>query len=206
MEDVLELYATPPEPKRPLVCLDEKSVQLLMDLRPPRPVGPEHPRRVDYTYKRNGTRNLFMFFAPGTGWRHVQVTAQRTKLDFAHCLKELVDVHFPEAEVIRLVVDNLNTHTPAVLYEAFEPAEAQRILSHLEFHYTPKHGSWLNMAEIEIAMLAKQCLDRRLPDEVRLAAEVGAWAAWRNEQRATVTWQFTTLDARTKLKHLYPHN
>lgn len=204
MEDVLELYAEPYDPKRPLVCLDEKSVQLLMELRPPQPLQVGHPRRFDYTYKRNGTRNLFVFFQPGTRWRHVQVTAQRTKLDFAQCLKELVDVHFPEAEVIRLVVDNLNTHTPAVLYEAFEPSEARRILAHLEFHYTPKHGSWLNMAEIEIAMLSKQCLNRRLPDEAHLREEVAAWEAWRNRQRAAVQWQFTTVDARTKLKHLYP--
>ncbi len=204
MEDVLDLYAAPPDPKRPLVCLDEKSVQLLMELRPPQPLRPGQPQRIDYTYKRNGTRNLFIFLAPGTGWRHVKVTAQRTKLDFAQCLKELVDVHFPDTEVIRLVVDNLNTHTPAVLYEAFEPTEARRILSRLEFHYTPKHGSWLNMAEIEIAMLSKQCLDRRLPDEEPLRQEVTAWQEWRNAQRATVQWQFTTADARTKLKHLYP--
>ncbi len=204
MEDVLDLYAAPSAPNRPTVCLDEKSVQLLMELRPPQPLRPGQPRRIDYTYKRNGTRNLFIFLAPGTGWRHVKVTAQRTKLDFAQCLKELVDVHFPEADVIRLVMDNLNTHTPAVLYEAFDPSEARRLLARLEFHYTPKHGSWLNMAEIEIAMLSKQCLDRRLPDEAQLRTEVAVWQDRRNAQQATVHWQFTTADARTKLKHLYP--
>ncbi len=206
MEEVLDLYAEPYDPAYPVVCVDEKSVQLLRETHPPLPMTPAHPRRYDYTYQRNGTRNLFVFFQPGTGWRHVQVTAQRTKLDFAQCLKELVDVYFPTAERIRLVVDNLNTHTPAVLYEAFPPAEAQRLLSRLEFHYTPKHGSWLNMAEIEIAILSKQCLGRRLPDDERLQQEVAAWETKQNAQQATVHWQFTTTDARTKLKHLYPTN
>ncbi len=206
MEDVLDLYAEPYDPKRPVVCVDEKSVQLLLEPRPPIPMRLGAPRRFDYTYQRNGTRNLFIGWQPLRGWRHVKVTAQRTKLDFAQYLKELVDLHFPDAERIRLVVDNLNTHTPAVLYEAFEPAEAKRILSRLEFHYTPKHGSWLNMAEIEIAILGKQCLNRRLGDEARLQQEAAAWAESRNAQRATVQWQFTTTDARRKLKHLYPTN
>ncbi len=206
MEDVLDLYAEPYDPAHPQVCIDEKSVQLLRETRLPLRMTTEHPRRHDYTYQRNGTRNLFIFFQPGRGWRHVKLTAQRTKLDFAQCLKELVDVHFPTAERIRLVVDNLNTHTAAVLYEAFPPAEAKRILARLEFHYTPKHGSWLNRAEIEIAILRRQCLRRRLPDEERLQREIAGWEADRNATQATVHWQFTTTDARIKLKHLYPTN
>ena len=204
MEDVLDLYAEPYAPKRPLVCLDEKSIQLIAETRKPLPMEPGQPERFDYEYRRNGTRNLFVFFQPLAGWRHVKVTERRTKIDFAHCMKELVDVYFPEAEVIRVVQDNLNTHTPATLYEAFEPAEAKRILERLEFHYTPKHGSWLNMVEIEIATLKKQCLDRRIPDEDTLRHEIAAWEAPRNKRRATVDWRFTTADARIKLKRLYP--
>lgn len=204
MEDVLDLYAEPYDPKRPLVCFDEKSIQLIAETRKPLPMEPGQPERFDYEYRRNGTRNLFVFFQPLAGWRHVKVTEHRTKIDFAHCMKDLIDVYFPEAELIRVVQDNLNTHRPAALYEAFKPAEAKRILDRLDFHYTPKHGSWLNMVEIEIAILKKQCLDRRIPDEGTLRREIAAWEAPRNERRATVDWRFTTADARVKLKRLYP--
>lgn len=204
MEDVLDLYAEPYDPKKPLVCFDEKGVQLIAETRKPLPMEPGQPERFDYEYRRNGTRNLFVFFQPLAGWRHVKETEHRTKIDFAHCMKDLVKVYFPEAEVTRVVLDNLNTHSPAALYEAFEPAEAKRILDRLEFHYTPKHGSWLNMVEIEIAIVEKQCLDRRIPDGDTLRRETAAWEAPRNERRATVDWCFTTADARIKLKRLYP--
>ncbi len=204
MEDVLDVYARPYDPRRPQVCFDEHSVQLIEETRLPLPAKPGQPERYDYEYKRNGTRNLFMFFEPLGGWRHVKVTERRTKLDFAACMRELVDEHFPDADKIVLVLDNLNTHTPASLYEAFEPAEAKRILDRLEIHYTPKHGSWLDMAEIEIGVLIEQCLDDRIPDEATLCREIAAWQQARNGQRATVNWQFTTTDARTKLKRLYP--
>jgi hypothetical protein len=204
MEDVLDLYAKPYDPKRPWVCFDEKMVQLIIETRHPLPMKPGKPERFDYEYKRNGTRNLFVFFQPLAGWRHVKVTERRTKIDFAHCMQYLVDVLFPEALVIGVVQDNLNTHTPAALYEAFEPEEAKRILDRLEFHYTPKHGSWLNMVEIEIGILSNQCLDDRIPDEDTLRCEITAWEASRNEQRATVDWRFTSSDARLKLKRLYP--
>ncbi len=205
MEDVLDLYAKPYDPKRPVVCFDEKMVPLIAETRRPLPMEPGQPERYDYEYRRNGTCNLFVFFQPLAGWRHVKVTERRTKVDFAHCMRYLVDELLPEAEVIRLVVDNLNTHTPAALYEAFVPAEAKRILDRLEFHYTPKHGSWLNMVEIEIGILSEQCLDRRIPDKDTLRREVAAWEASRNEQQATVNWRFSTLDARVKLKRLYPN-
>jgi len=204
MEDILDLYAEPYDPERPLVCFDEKSIQLIAETRKVLPMEPGQPERFDYEYKRNGTRNLFLFFQPLAGWRHVKVTEHRTKIDFAQCMKDLVEVYFPEAEVTRVVLDNLNTHSPAALYEAFEPAEAKRILNRLEFHYTPKHGSWLNMVEIEIAILEKQCLDRRIAAEDTLRREAAAWEAPRNEQQATVDWRFTTADARVKLKSLYP--
>ena len=204
MEDVLDVYAAPYDPKRPQVCFDEHPVQLIAEKRCPLPPKPGHPERFDYEYKRNGTRNLFVFFQPLMGWRHVQVTQQRTKLDFAHWMRYLVDDVFPEADTVVLVLDNLNTHTPAALYEAFEPAEAKRILDRLEFHYTPKHGSWLNMVEIEIGVLGEQCLAGRIPDEETLCSEIAAWELARNEQRATINWQFTSLDARNKLKRLYP--
>ena len=204
MEDVLDVYARPYDPQRPQVCFDEHSVQLIEETRLPLPAKPGQPERYDYEYKRNGTRNLFMFFEPLGGWRHVKVTERRTKLDFAACMRELVDEHFPDADKIVLVLDNLNTHTPASLYEAFEPAEAKRILDRLEIHYTPKHGSWLDMAEIEIGVLIEQCLDDRVPDEATLSREIAAWQRARNGQHATVNWQFTTTDARTKLKRLYP--
>ena len=205
MEDVLDLYAEPYDPKRPVVCFDEKLVQLILETRTPLPAKPGRPERFDYEYRRNGTRNLFVFFQPLAGWRHVRVTERRTKVDFAHCMRYLVDDLFPDAQLIRLVTDNLNTHSPAALYEAFEPAEAKRILDRLEFHYTPKHGSWLNMVEIEISVLTEQCLDDRIPDEETLRRGIAAWEAQRNEQQATVHWRFSTSDARVKLKRLYPN-
>jgi len=204
MEDVLDLYAEAEDPRRPRVCFDECPHQLIGEVRPGLPVQPGRPARFDYEYRRAGTCNLFMFVRPHTGWRHVKVTERRTGPDFAQCMKELVDVHFPEAEVIRVVLDNLNTHTPATLYQVFEPAEARRLVRKLEFHHTPKHGSWLNMAEIELAILSRQCLDRRLPDLETLRAEVTAWQTDRNTAGATVNWRFRAADARIKLKRLYP--
>lgn len=204
MEDLLELYAAPYDPKRPQVCFDEHLVQLIAEKRSPLPAKPGQPERFDYEYKRNGTRNLFVFFQPLTGWRHIKVTHQRTKIDYAHCMRYLVDDLFPEADKVVLVSDNLNTHTPASLYEAFEPTEAKRILDRLEFHYTPKHGSWLNMVEIEIGVLVEQCLDDRIPDEETLSRQITAWETARNEQHATINWRFTSIDARNKLKRLYP--
>ena len=205
MEDVLDVYARPYDPKRPQVCFDEKSTQLIAETRRPLPGKPGQPERFDYEYHRKGTANLFVFFQPLAGWRHAEVTDQRTKIDFAACMRYLVDEVFPEAESIVVVLDNLNTHTPASLYEAFEPAEAKRILDRLEFHYTPKHGSWLNMVEIEIGVLCEQCLDRRIPDRDTLESETAAWESCRNERGATVNWQFSTADARVKLKRLYPN-
>jgi hypothetical protein len=204
MEDVLDLYAEAEDPLRPRVCFDECPYQLLSETRLPLPVQPGRARRYDYEYRREGTCNLFMFVQPHTGWRFVKVTDRRTKLDFAQCMKDLVDVHFPEAEVIRVVLDQLNTHTPAALYEAFEPAEARRIIRKLAFHYTPKHGSWLNMAEIELSVLADQCLHRRLPDMETVRCEVSAWQARRNAEQAQIHWRFTAEDARVKVKRLYP--
>jgi len=204
MEDVLDLYAEPTDPQRPLVCFDECPYQLISETRQVVPAKPGQRERYDYEYKREGTRNLFMFFAPGHGWRHVKVTDRRTTPDFAHCMKDLVDIHFPDAEVIQVVLDNLNTHTLAALYEAFEPAEARRIVRKLEFRYTPKHGSWLNMAEVEFAILSRQCLGRRIPSDEILQHEIAAWEAARNENQATVNWRFTTPDARVKLERIYP--
>ena len=204
MEDLLDLYAEPYDPVRPVVCFDETSKQLLSEVHPPLPMEPGKPGRVDYEYRREGTANLFLSFEPLAGWRHVEVTEQRTKVDFARQMKALVDVHYPEAEVIRLVCDNLNTHSPASLYEAFPPEEARRITQKLEFHYTPKHGSWLNMAEIEFSLLSRQCLDRRIPDDPALKAEVGAWEGDRNQAKAKINWMFRVEDARTNLKRLYP--
>ena len=204
MEDILDLYGRPYDPKRPLVCFDEHLVQLISEKRTPLPPTSEYPERYDYEYQRNGTRNLFLFFQPLAGWRHVSVTEHRTKVDFAHGMQYLVDELFPDADKIVLVLDNLNTHGPVALYETFEPAEAKRILDRLEFHYTPKHGSWLNMVEIEIGVLCQQCLDDRIPDEDTLRHEIAAWKAERNAQQATVNWQFTSIDARNKLKRLYP--
>lgn len=205
MEDVLDVYARAYDSKRPQVCFDEKSVQLIAETRQGLPSKPGQPERFDYEYQRNGTANLFVFFQPLAGWRHVRVTDRRTKLDFADCMRDLVDVLLPEAEAVVIVLDNLNTHSPASLYEAFEPAEAKRILDRLEFHYTPKHGSWLNMVEIEIGVLSQQCLDRHIPDKDILAFEIEAWERARNEQMATVNWQFSAADARLKLKRLYPN-
>ena len=204
MEDVLDVYAAPYDPQRPQVCFDEHPVQLIAEKRRPLPAKSGCPERYDYEYKRNGTRNLFVFFQPLGGWRHVEVTQRRTKVDFARCMRYLVDDVFPEADKVVIVLDNLNTHTPAALYELFEPAEAKRILNRLEFHYTPKHGSWLDMAEIEIGVLCEQCLADRIPDAQTLRREVAAWEKSRNDQRATVNWQFTSIDARNKLKRLYP--
>jgi hypothetical protein len=204
MEEVLDLYATPRDPKRPKVNFDESNKQLIKETRTPLPAQPGQLARYDYEYERNGTRNLFLFVEPQAGWRHVEVTARRTKLDFAHQMKWLVDERYHAAEVIELTLDNLNTHKPASLYEAFEPAEARRILRKINFHYTPKHGSWLNMAEIELSILQRQCLDRRLPDELTLKQEIASWEKRRNEQIATIDWRFSLDNARTKLKRLYP--
>jgi hypothetical protein len=204
MEDVLEVYHRPDDPKRPQVCLDEASKQLLGETREPLGLLPGLPRRQDYEYERNGTSNLFMLFNPLSGRRRVKVTARRTKIDLAEMLREIVDVDYPEAEIVVLVMDNLNTHTLGALYEAFEPAEALRIARRLEIHHTPKHGSWLNMAEIELSVLARQCLGQRIPDAATLAAEVAAWERRRNEAGARTEWRFTTGEARIKLKHLYP--
>src|SRR5215218_1670732 len=204
MEDILEVYTRPYEERFPQVCLEEKSKQLVGEVREPLALCPGHPTRYDYEYERNGTANLFIVSEPLAGWRHISVTQRRTKIDWAHCIKELVDLHYPYAEKIVLVLDNLNTHTPAALYEAFAPSEARRLLERLEIHYTPKHGSWLNMAEIELSVLARQCLDRRIPDQQTLAEEVGAWEAERNAYESSIDWRFSTQEARIKLKHLYP--
>ena len=204
MEDVLDLYAEPYDARCPKVNFDEKSVQVVAETRPALLVQPGHPGRVDYEYQRKGTANLFVLCEPQAGWRHVVVTERRTKQDFAHQRQWLVDERYPDAEVIRVVLDNLNTHRPASLYKTFPPAEARRMRKKLEFHYTPKHGSWLNMAEIELSVLQRQCLDRRLPDVATLTQEVQAYERTRNRQRATIEWQFTTQDARTKLQRLYP--
>lgn len=204
MEDVLEVYTRPYDPNYPQVCMDEVSKQLLRDTREPLPTGPGSPGRVDYEYKREGVANLFLFCEPLQGKRWVDVTERRTKVDWAHQVRELVDERYPEAERIALVMDNLNTHSPASLYEAFPPREAKRLADKLEIHHTPKHGSWLNMAEIELSALSRQCLDRRVPDFETLAAEVGAWRERRDAEGRKVNWRFTTEDARIKLKRLYP--
>jgi transposase len=204
MEDVLDVYKRPTDPSRPLVCFDESPEQLVSETRQPLPAAPGQPERYDYEYRREGVANTFMFFAPLLNWRHVKITDRRTKRDWAECMRELVDVHFPDAECITVVEDQLNTHNPACLYEFFPPAEAKRILDQLEFHWTPKHGSWLNMAEIELSVLNRQCLNRYIPDKATLARETAAWATRRNSNDATVNWRFTTGDARIKLKRLYP--
>jgi len=204
MEDVLAVYIRPRDPARPLVCLDETSKQLIAETRIPLPMKPGQPTRFDYEYERNGTANLFMLFAPLEGWRHVKVTDRRTAVDYAHVLKDLADLHFPGADRIVLVQDNLNTHAKSSLYEAFPAAEARRLVERFEWHYTPKHGSWLDMAESELAILAAQCLDRRIPDKSALATEIAAWVKKRNIDNTKADWQFTTDDARVKLKHLYP--
>jgi hypothetical protein len=204
MEDVLDVYQRPYDPKRPQVCLDEASKQLIGETRRPVPVKPGQPARVDYEYVRNGTANLFMVFEPLAGKRHVKVTDRRTKKDWAWCVKELVDKQYPTAEKIVLVMDNLNTHALPSLYEAFEPSEAKRIADRLEIHYTPKHGSWLDMAEIELGILSRQCLDRRIASIDVLKREVSAWQKERNARVTKVNWRFTTVEARVKLKRLYP--
>lgn len=204
MEDVLDVYHRPRDPDRPLVCLDEATKQLIKETRTPIAPAPGRPTGVDYEYERNGTANLFMLFAPLEGWRHVSVTDRHTAIDYAHLLKELSDTWFPAAKRIVLTQDNLNTHKPASLYEAFTPAEARRLVERFEWHYTPKHGSWLNMAESELSVLAGQCLDRRIPDKQTLIDEVAAWETDRNKHHAKADWQFTTADARVKLKRLYP--
>jgi hypothetical protein len=204
MEEVLEVYTLPQDPACPLVCMDEASKQLVGETRVPLPMRPGDNTHYDYEYVRNGVANLFMFCAPLLGWRHVTVTERRTRVDWAAAMRDLVDVYFPSAPKIRVVLDNLNTHVAGSLYEAFTPAEARRILDRLELHHTPKHGSWLNMAEIEFSVLSRQCLDRRIPDHDTLIREIAAWEAPRNSAQATMEWRFTTADARIKLTHLYP--
>jgi hypothetical protein len=204
MEDTLEVYHRPHDPDQPLVCLDETSKQLVAETRTPLPMLPGKPACYDYEYERRGTANLFMLFAPLEGWRHVKVTERRTAVDFAHVLKDLSDIHFASAAKIILLQDNLNTHAPSSLYEAFPPDEARRLVERFEWHYTPKHGSWLNLAESELAVLSNQCLDRRIDDQDMLAREVAAWVARRNIHHAKANWRFTTADARIKLKSLYP--
>ena len=204
MEDVLAVYTRPHDPDRPLVCLDESSKQLIKETRVPVPMKKGQPVREDYEYERNGTANLFMMFAPLEGWRHVKVTDRRTAVDFAHALKDLSDLHFPDAKQIVLVQDNLNTHKKASLYEAFPAAEARRLVERFEWNYTPKHGSWLDLAESELGVLSSQCLDRRIPEKQTLVEEVAAWEHERNRHHTKADWHFTTENARTKLKHLYP--
>jgi hypothetical protein len=204
MEDVIEVYQRPHDPNCPVVCLDETSKQLIKETQTPIPAKPGRPARHDYEYERNGTANLFMLFAPLEGWRHVEVTDRHTAIDYAHLLRDLSDKHFPNAGKIALVQDNLSTHKPASLYEAFPAPEARRLVERFEWHYTPKHGSWLDMAEAELSVLSGQCLDRRIPDKQTLIEQVAAWENDRNTNHAKADWQFTTADARVKLKRLYP--
>ena len=204
MEDVLEVYQRPRDPERPLVCLDETSKQMIVETREPIAAKPGRKARHDYEYARNGVANLFMMFAPLEGWRHVKVTDRHAAIDYAHALRDLCDTHFPDAAKIVLVQDNLSTHKPASLYEAFPPSEARRLVERFEWHYTPKHGSWLDMAKSELGVLSTQCLDRRIPDKQTLTHEIAAWEEHRNIHHAKADWQFTTADARVKLKRLYP--
>ena len=204
MEDVLDVYRRPYDPKKPLVCMDETSKQLVGETRVPVPAAAGQPARYDYEYVRNGTANVFLFCEPLAGKRQVRITARRTKVDWAHRVRELVDQTYPRAERVVLVMDNLNTHAASSLYEAFSPAEAKRIADRLEIHYSPKHGSWLNMAEIELGMLGRQCLDRRIADAKTLQREAAAWESARNASKARINWRFTAADARIKLKKLYP--
>jgi hypothetical protein len=204
VEDVLDVYHRPPDPKRPLVCLDEASKQLIGEVAEPVPAAPGQPARIDYEYVRNGTANLFMISEPHAGWRHVEVTDRRTAVDFAEVVRALVEEVYPEAEKVVLVMDNLNTHKLASLYEAFPPEQARRVAERLEVHHTPRHGSGLNMAEIELSVLARQCLDRRIESKEELQREVAAWEDERNGQGVVIRWQFTTADARIKLRRLYP--
>lgn len=204
MEDVLAIYTRPHDPDRPLVCLDETSKQLVAETRTPIPMMTGRPARFDYEYARNGTANLFMLFAPLEGWRHVEVSDRHAAADYAAVLKDLADVHFADTKTIVLVQDNLSVHGKASLYAAFPAAEARRLVERFEWHFTPRHGSWLNLAESELGVLASQCLDRRIPDKATLSDEVAAWEAERNKRHAKADWHFTTANARTKLKHLYP--
>ena len=204
MEDVLALYAEPPDPRRPVVCFDETPRQLIGEARVPIRAEPGKPARSDYEYVRNGTANVFMFVDVNRPWRHAKVTDRRTCIDFAECMRDLVDKHYPDADQIRVVLDNLSAHSAAALYQAFAPAEAHRILSRLEFHFTPKHASWLNMVEIEIGVMVGQCLDRRIPDKPTLVREIAAWERRRNAQQARIEWLFTVERAREKLGHRYP--
>ena len=204
MEDVLDLYAEAADPKRPVVCFDESPTQLIGETRAPIPAQPGQPERYDCEYRRNGIANLFVFLDAHRSWRHVKVTEQRTAKDFARCMRDLVDTHYPKAELIRVVLDNLSTHTAGALYETFPAAEAHRILRRLEFHYTPKHASWLNMVEIEIGVLRGQCLDRRIGERERLIGEIAAWEKQRNAAGARIDWKFTTQKARDKLARAYP--
>jgi transposase len=204
MEDVLDLYAEAPDPRRPVVGFDESPIQLVGEVRQPIPAAPRQPQRIDYEYRRNGTANLFVYLDAHRPWRSVKVTERRTADDFALCMRELVDLHFPKAECIRVVLDNLSTHTPAALYAAFPPSEARRLLRRIEFHYTPKHASWLNMVEIEIGVLKRQCLDRRIDDHLHLATELAAWQNQRNRSGARVKWMFSTQKARAKMANAYP--
>jgi len=204
MEDVLDLYAEPYNPERPVVCLDETPKQLVAETKIPLPPQPGQVERFDYEYRRNGTCNLFLFLEPLRGWRHVALTAQRTHIDFAQQMQWLVDQVYPDARTICVVLDNLNIHKPASLYETFAPAEARRILKRLEFHYTPKHGSWLNMAELELGVFQRLCWNRRIPNAEILASESTALEQERNGRHATVTWRFTTINAREKMGSLYP--
>jgi len=204
MEDVIQTYLLPYDPKWPVVCFDEACKQLFGEVRPPLPPRPGHPARMDYEYERKGVCHQVVMCEPLRGWRHVKVTERRTRRDYAECVHDLVDVYYPRVEKIRLVQDNLNTHDGASLYEAFRPAEARRILDKIEFHYTPKHGSWVNMAETEIGIMNSQCLDRRLDSATRIAEEVAAWESKRNARRTRIHWTFTLAAARQKLRKLYP--
>jgi len=204
MEDVLELYHRPYDPQRPMVCMDEKPTQLIEEVRTPLPPSPGCAMRFDYEYERNGTAVNFLSTEPLTGWRKVNIRERKTAVDWAFEIKELLEVDFPEAEKVVVVCDNLNTHTVASFYEAFDPATARRLVERLELHHTPKHGSWLNIAEIELSALTKQCLDRRIPNIETLKQETKAWERTRNQKQKAVDWQFTTRDARIKLKRLYP--
>jgi transposase len=205
MEDVLELYAEAPDRRRPVVCFDETPRQLIGEERMPIPAEPGKPARVDYEYVRNGTANVFMFVDVNRPWRRVKVTDHRTCIDFAECMRDLVDLHYPEADRIRVVLDNLSAHSAGSLYQAFAPAEARRILSRLEFHFTPKHASWLNMVEIEIGVMVRQCLDRRIPDKATLVSEIARWERRRNAEGAKIKWLFTVDRAREKFGRAYPH-
>jgi transposase len=204
MEDVLDLYAEAPDPKYPVVCFDESPTQLIGEVREPIPAAPGQPARYDYEYRRNGTANLFVLLDAHKPWRHVKVTDHRAAADFAHCMRDLVDVHYPQADLVRVALDNLSTHTAGALYETFPAHEAHRVLQRLEFHYTPKHASWLNMVEIEIGVLRSQCLDRRIGNRTRLVREIKAWQKQRNDSGDRIKWMFTTERARVKLASAYP--